>query len=407
MKNKILRALLSVVIAVFLWAFAVTTVSTNADMKFENIPVLMQGEALLHEFGYMVTGIDVSEVTLRLEGTRKDLDRLSTSDIRVTVDVSRNPVAGTHELAYNVSYGANFDQSAFAVLSREPGTVKVTLEPRISKKVPVVVNFEGNVANDFMADKDNVILDCTEITVTGPQSEIDRIATAQVKVDVEGRSETVAEEFGYTLCDEQGIPVDVKLAMADIDRINLTLKIMRVKEIRLVANIVEGGGASSKNTKVTIAPETIWVSGSDNLLEGLEELEVCALNLGEIPEDQVFTFPIKLPEGISDETGVTEATITVSFEKLETTTLTVRNIIAENVPAGMAAELLTKVLEIQVRGPADKISKISADAISVVVDFSETELGAVKMKATVVINDPEFGAIGTYSVSATVKETNS
>lgn len=407
MKNNILRALLSLGLAVLLWSFAVTTVSTNADMKFENIPVVMQGETLLHELGFMVTGVDISEVTLRLEGSRKNLDKLSVSDIRVTVDVSKNPVAGTHALTYSVSYGADFDQSAFSVLSREPGIVNVTLEPKISKKVPVSIDFEGNVANEFMADKENVILDYTEITITGPQSEIDRIHMAKVTVDVEGRNETITEQFGYTLCDADGNAVQTQLVSADVEQVNLTLKIMRIKEIVLVANIIDGGGATGKNTTVTVAPETIWVSGSDTLLENLEELEVCALNLGEIPENQTFTFPIKLPEGIFDETGVTEATVTVEFNNLETKTLTVRNITAENVPDGMKAELLTKALEVQIRGPVENLELITEDSVSATVDFSETELGAVKMKATIIITDPNVGAVGSYTVSATVKQDNS
>ena len=41
-----------------------------------------------------------------------------------------------------------------------------------------------------------------------------------------------------------------------------------------VLNVTYGGGASETNTKIQLTPETIRVSGSEKLLEGLTELVV-------------------------------------------------------------------------------------------------------------------------------------
>lgn len=398
MKNKILTALLSLLISIALWCFVVTTVSPNSDMEFKNLPVITQGEAQLHEVGYMVTGMDVTDVDIRLEGNRKDLERLDKSDIKIFVDVSKNPAAGTHEMTYSISYG----QGDFKVLTKQPSTVKVTLEPRLTKTVPVEVLFDGNVAENFMADKESMSMDYTQINVTGPADDVDRIKSAQIRLDVEGRKESLSEECAFTLCDADGNAVVSEHITTDASVVNLSLKILRLKEIRLVANVIEGGGANMNNTTVTCSPETIWVSGSDALLEGLEELVIGTVDLSDISEDKTIPFPIKLPDGISDETGVTEASVSVAFSGLLVKTLTVRNIVQEKVPEGMKVELATKALEIQVRGPAEKVEKLSENDIQVVVDFTDAESGAAKLKATIVFADPEIGAIGSYTVSANI-----
>lgn len=404
MKNKLLTALLSVVIALGLWLYVVTAVSPSTDKQYNNIPVVRQSEILLYERGLMVTEMDVSAVSVHLEGNRSDLNKLSRSNIVVTLDVSNIYEAGTHELPYTLGYPGDVAQNAIKVLSRTPGKITVKVEDRVSKAVPVDVQYAGSLAENLMADKENKELDYDEVNITGPKSVIDQISVAKVRVDLEGRSESISEQFSYTLCDSQGEPVDDRLVTKDVASIKLTLRIMRVKEIALSVKIINGGGATEQNSQVTISPETIWVSGSDMLLEGIGSLEIGTIDLAEIPTDQVLTFPIKLPEGITDETGVTEATVEVKLPELVTKTLTVSNIKVINVPEGLAAELLTKALEIQIRGPKANIEKLKDSDITVNVDFTGTQTGTVKVKAVIVSSDPDVGAVGSYTVSANVHE---
>ena len=93
-------------------------------------------------------------------------------------------------------------------------TGSVVVEERISKTVPVNVQYVGNVAEDFMADKENKVLDFNEVSITGPKSTIDQIASAQIKVDLEGRSESISEQFAYTLCNDKGEPVNERVNFA-------------------------------------------------------------------------------------------------------------------------------------------------------------------------------------------------
>lgn len=405
MKNKLVTALISAVIALGIWVYVVTVVSPNSDKNFYNVPVVTQGEALLLERGLMITDADVSAASLHLEGSRIDLNKLSSSNITVTLDVSKIYEAGTHDLTYSVTFPGDVAQNAITVLSKTPGAVTVVVEERISKPVPLEIQYNGALAEDYVADKENIELDVEGITVTGPKSVVDQISTAVIALDLEGRSESLSDKFTYTLCNEAGEPVDAAMVVTDAAEVNLTLRIMRVKEISLKLNVTDGGGATAQTSVITIDPPTILISGSDALLEGLDSLELGTVNLGEMPADAEMFFPIKLPEGVTNETGVTEATVNVSFPELATKTLTVKSITAVNVPQGFKAELITKALEILVRGPKDKIETLNEEAITVTVDFTGVEAGTVKLKVQINCGDPEIGAVGSYTVSATVKSS--
>lgn len=403
MKSKLVTILIAIAVAVAVWFYVVTVVSPNSDKSIYNIRVETVGERDLNDKGLMITNLDaLSSVSLHLEGNRTDLNKLSSDNINISMDVSKLSQAGTHELSYDIIWPGDVASNAITVLNRDPSLVRVVVEERISKPVPVQIQYDKAVPENYMADKENAELSVETVTVTGPKPVVDQIVAARIDVNLEDRKESLNEKYTYTLCDAQGNPVDAKSVVTDVADINLALRIVQVKEIALKVNPVYGGGATEQTTVITIDPPTILISGSDALLEGLDSLELDTVNLAEIPENTELTYTVKLPEGVNNETGVDEVKVSISFSELATKKLKIGNITAVNVPAGLKVDMITKNLEILVRGPKTKIDTLTEESITVTVDFTATEEGTVKVKATVDCGNPELGAVGAYTVSATV-----
>ena len=112
MKNKLVTGLISVAVALAIWMYVVTVVSPNSDKTYENVPVITQGEAILMDRGLMVTSTNVTTTTLHLEGSRLDLNKLNSSNIIVTLDVSRLDQVGSYNLSYSVSYPGDVASNA-------------------------------------------------------------------------------------------------------------------------------------------------------------------------------------------------------------------------------------------------------------------------------------------------------
>lgn len=404
MKNKILTALLSLVIAFGLWLYVVTVVSPNSDKHYYNIPVTLQSEIVLQERGLMITTTDLPEVSLHLEGNRTDLNKLNSANITIAVDVSRIGEAGTHNLTYTPIYPGDIPNNAISVLGRTPSTITLEIDERISKEVPVDILYTGSLSEDYMADKENKELDYESVNVVGPKTVVDQIAMARIEVDLDDRAESLSEQFRYTLCNEKGEPVDAEQVTTDVEAVTLTLRIVRVKEIDLLVNILDGGGATVETSAITIEPKSIRISGSDTLLEGLDNLNLGTIQLGEMLKDEVLTFPIRLPEGVTNETGVVEATVDVRFPDLAMKTLQVRNFEAMNVPEGLSAEIITKVLEVKVRGPKASIEKITEENIKASVNFANEQEGTVTLKPEITIDMDGVGAVGTYTITASLQK---
>jgi len=405
MKNKILSILLAAVIAFGLWLYVITVEQPESEETYYDIPVVLQNESVLSERGLMIVS-ERPAVTLRLSGTRTHLNQLNESNINVITNVSSIVTPGTHELVYSVSYPGTIPSGAVTPLSGSPDMVTLKVEKKITKQVPVEPEYVGAVAEGLIADKENAVLDYGLIDVSGPESVLSQITKAKIVVDLEGQTETVVGEYAYTLCNEADEPVDSQLVTTNVPAVNLTLTIRRVKEIALKVNVVAGGGATVATSSVDVQPKTIRVSGSEALLEDLDELEIGTIDLGQLSNDETLTFPVTLPEGIVNETGITEATVEVKFPNLRTVSLNVDKIQLTNIPEGLDAELVTQMLELKLRGPASAVEKLSAENITVTVDLSQAQVGTDKYVITVTVPEEAagVGALGTYTVMVTLTE---
>lgn len=405
MKNKFLTILLSLTIAFGLWIYVITVVQPESEETYYNIPVVLQNESILAERGLMITS-ERPTVTLHLSSTRTNLNQLNESNINVIANANSIVTPGTHELPYSVSYPGNIPSGSVTRQSSNPDMITLKVENRITKPVPVTVFYEGSVPEELIADKENALLDYSTIEVSGPESVLEQITQAIIQVDLQDQTQTIVQEYTYTLCNAAGEPVDSQWVTTNVEAVNLTLPIKRVKEITLSVDVVPGGGATEQTSSIDIQPKVILVSGSDALLEGLEVLNLGTINLGEIGADTVLNLPIILPEGITNETGITEAVVEVKFPNLRTTSMNVDNIQLINVPEGLQAELVTQLLEVKLRGPAALIESIQPEHITVTVDLVDAQTGTDKYTAQVLVQSTfsGVGAMNSYTVMVTLTQ---
>ena len=410
MKNKFLMALLSFAIAFGLWMYVINYVSLDSEDTFYNIPVNFTGESMLQERDLMITDGRGATVSLRLSGKRADLMELESSNITIEADLSSLDKGNRVEVAYTIRYPGGIPNSAIKVLSQEPGVITLKIEEFGEKYVNIVPDYgETTQPEGYLAMLDDAVLSEKQVKISGPVSILDQISSAVINVDLTDRTESFTGEFAYTLCNADGEPVDLKeLVKVDDDGlVRMDLTILRIKEVPLWIEIIDGGGATSENSTITIDPEVIQIAGNDQVLEKIDRIELIGeINLGELEEDTELIFDIAVPENVKNITNLTQAAVKISFPNLMTKEFNAKNFTAVNVPAGMEAEILTKDLAVTLRGPASLVRKMTDDDVSVVVDFANAAMGTTSVRGVVRL-DSEFAAVGqmgTFTVTATLRE---
>ena len=408
MKSKITSMLLSVFIAFGLWLYVVTNVSQEAEYTIYNVPVVMEGESVLNENNLMITAVSADDVDLTLSGKRSDLAKVNNNNTILKVDLTKiYEPAEKKALNFTPVFPSDVASNALTIQNRYPANIYITVEARRTKPVPVEVVWIGSTPDGFMSDRENRLLDYDSVTVVGPASVADLIEKAVIEVDLSEQKGSISQDYRYTLCDAEGNPVDAKLITTNVESVHLDVKIQKVKEVKLVADVLYGGGATQKNTTVQIEPGTIRLSGGAAVLEELgDSISLGRIDLSTIEKSQELTIPITLPEDVTNLSNITEAKVDIRFAGLLVKEFEVEAIEAVNVPEGMEAEILEKKMTVVLRGTAMDLSKIMAEDIVVRADLSGAVAGTSTFKATVHFGD-EFSAVGairSYSVTANVTE---
>lgn len=368
MKSKIGSLLLAFVVSFALWIYVITVVSPDSDATINGIAVELQGENVLQERGLMIVSNETPTVSLQLNGNRSDLSKLNKSNISVIVDVTKIDAAGVKNASYDVRYPGDIPDNAITILSQDPGTVRLRVEERIAKEVPVVVKFQGQVPENYLQKKESV--DYPTIPIVGAKSVVDTITQAVVNVDVTDQKATFqTDELEYDLCDKDGNKVESDLLTVDITRVRVTVPIVFVKEVNIEATVSAGNGASEKNITIETFPKSIQVSGPESILSSLNALTlVDVVDLSEyVDQDMVVTKPIEFvlpPQVINETTEGNTATVKILFTDVTTAEIKIPTKDLEDwgsLAKSYDVEPVDKEITVKIRGSKDIVEKITAE----------------------------------------------
>lgn len=389
MKNKLLSMLLALAIAFGLWMYVITVVDPESEGSYYDIPVVFDGISQLDNRNLMITSGTSVAVDLRLLGNRTDLNKLDKTNITILADLSRITEAGEHKVKYSISYPSS--AGTIEVLEQDPQYITVHVSNRVHKEVPVNITYTGKLPDSFVADVQHAVLDHTTVTVTGPEEVVERIEYASVEVDLTDRVENIVETCRYTLCDENGQPIeDVSAVTVNVSDIRLTVRVWMIKELPVEIIIKDGGGLTASDVTATPSRDSIMVSGSEAALRGLDKIELL-VDLSLLTESKVLEFAIELPEDVTNESGISKVEVDVQVPEMTTKVLVIPKdqFVLLNVPEGMSAAPLTEALRVVIRGRENRLEDVTVDNITVYIDFKDAVAGPNYYNCTVEISGVE------------------
>ena len=401
-RNKLSALLSAAVIALGLWMYVITYVSTDHEQTFYNVPVALEGGSMLSDKQLMLLNEGGFEVNIKVHGSRQDVSKINSGNLHLVANLSGIHEPGEHKLTYDIIYPGDVPTGSVSA-ERNPDWIRVTVARKKTKEIPVVVDYDGDVPASYIKDISALELDHEYVEITGPEDEVDRIEHAAITVDCEGRKDSIYESFRYELQDKDNKPVDAGYITTNVSEVKVYLPVSMVKKVPLTITLVGGGGATAETTKAAIEPREISVSGNEAVLNALTELNLGTIDLAQITEDTVREFEISLPEGIRNVSNLPTAKVSISFPKLATRDFTITEFTALNVPKGMIWEPLTKQLTITVRGLKSEVQRLNAADIQVQVDLTGVEnISAVEPIITFPETLTSLGEVGSYSISVQV-----
>jgi hypothetical protein len=177
--------LLALLLALLFWFFIA---SGREGYREIEAPVELEGVPE----GITVNGPEPEKVYLRVAGKGRDLFGLRAADFKVVINVADRD-AGVYPVGLTTSdvvYSGDADVTVEEILSEK--SVIVQLERRVTKAVPVKVDFMGSPRPGFYVGIPEV--QPPKATLYGSVTVLDKVRAVSVTVDAEGRDAPFAAE---------------------------------------------------------------------------------------------------------------------------------------------------------------------------------------------------------------------
>ena len=273
--------LLALLIAVALWAGLITQdPKLTREKIFTDVKVNIVGADTLKRNGYIVLeDIDdaLEKVTLRVNVPQGQYNNVQASNYSIRVDLTRINTAGELEVKILYTNSSTYG----SVVEVDPPVVTLKVDEYVTRyRIPVMAVLEGEAPEGFYAAAPSS--DPPMVAVSGPRTLVDRIASAQVRVDqssLPAREGTVMRAEPFTLVDEDGNAIQSDMLQVTSESVLLDSIIVEqaVYTQRTVEfsdlGLVIGEPAEGYEIKgVYFTPGSVTIAGKASVIKDMELL---------------------------------------------------------------------------------------------------------------------------------------
>lgn len=391
--------LLSVVLAVLLWNYVI---STNSSItRFRTVTGLtgyLTGQSNMSANYGLALLSDPSEalsnISVRVEVAQADFYKVSSDNVQVTLDLNSVRTAGTQQVALRAttSYGR--------VVSITPDRVSLTFEAMDSRSIPVNVETVGAGESDrwYTVSRSNPQV----LTIRGAASVVQNISSAQVAVDIEGQRSTFMTAQPYVLVSADGSEIPQTMLERTSNTISVTVSVYPMREIAInaePASLLSGEPAEGYYVEsVTLQPQKLTVAADQELLDGLSELHLDPISIEGATQtfsarasvSALSSFRFISAEEVYVTVNVAEEQISMWLEDVPISYI--------NLGEGLKLARQEDSLRVMVTGPRSDVTELAQGGLLATVNLEGCGAGEY------VIN-PDFGDLSQSQLSFTTERT--
>lgn len=408
--------LFSLILALFCgfvaWTVVAVYVDPQGSVTVQDVPINYANGTS----AYTSQGLDIVEkpsietVDVRVDGNSTIIGNITNSDIMVYPSYAGVSGAGRVTLRLQARLVNTTDFPGDIECTVEsPRTIEVVFDEVSEKTLAITVDASAvSVAEGYMLNRSAAVP--AEITLRGPTSELDQIASVVATVSSDAElSDTTTVPATLELRDENGEVYTPQYTTMDSETANVTLTVYQVRELPLVVDFI--GTPTNFDTgslRYTLSQDTLRVAGPARTISALEELTVTNFDLSqEFELGRDYQRLVELPSGIVSLDGVTSVTLSFDTSDMGSTTLNISNISAINVPSNYEVEILSSMVSgVTLYGPAEEVEALSADSVVAQIDCQSVNLTVGQQTIPVTIQIPSSSRIfatGSYTVQCEVR----
>lgn len=404
-RRKALQVVISILVAIAVWVYVDVEKAPDRTKTIRDIPVEFSGESttLADKNLMLLSGYDTT-VDLTIKGPKRELVKIGKDNVRLVASTSSIDSVGVHTLRWDPIYPDGVQSSALTVDWASKYKVTVTVGELYTKEVPVNCTVTGQVADGYFTGE--TVLDPTLLVLRGQRDDLLNVAYAKLTVDISDATRSVIQTESVQLYDNNDNPVDNSNIRTNASLIQAKVPVLTTKEVSLAVELSGVPGVAGQSIKTTVTPASVRLIGEADVLEGINEIVLATLYIEDLEMWQQNSYVVTAPDGTWLANSNEVATVEISMEGIEETTVTVDSFSYTNVPSGLYPEILSS-LDVRLWGLTDELAELDASALTATADLSGvTEPGSYRVPVSVTISGYRDVAVkGSYEVTVYVTDT--
>ncbi len=364
--NNMLWLLASFVLAFIVWITA--DFSTDPVVQ-QNLPQRIPIEILTDD-NVIVTNNPTLRALVVLRAQETTFNKLTEDDIRLFVDLRGTTEFGTLEAPVEWSVD---DEHQAVVHTISPPRITVELEPLQERLVELNVEITSDPPASVEADV--TVPDVNQVRVSGPVAAVDRIDSAQIRLDLSEVRQSQELTVSPRVVDAEGNAVNgVTITPEEVTAQVDIRERSDVDEVRVTPNLIgEPPDGYTLTSRFNYEPQTVIVSGPPELLETLPgTLFTEPINLSNYTDDFEIRVPVDLPsddlllitgQRITVQVGIDPIITSRQFERIPIEVIGLRD--------GLDVSLSPEQVSVLVNGPQPVVSELQPGNIRVLIDLNE------------------------------------
>ena len=372
LKNNKLNLLISIVLAVILWAYITTVVNPETERTINDIQVELINIDILNDRGFTVDEGVQTFINATVTGSRSEIARLLPSDFKATADMAGYR-KGISSVPINLITPNNIE-----LVQLRPDTIQVEVVDLISVFKPVKLEFEETFVNGM--EPGFLQISPEEMEVTGVAEVVDNVDYVRAVVKKGQLTEELTSfRIDVEVIDRSGNEVyNIGLSQSSVE---VTGMLSTVKRVPLN---VEAIGEPNENVEITelYIPPQVTIRGSADVIGSITEVQGRPVDLSQITSTTEIPLTEILGPGLPENVEIAEASRNASVKvevqgiARQVFTFSANQIQVANLQPSLSGHVNTGSVNVTVFATKDVLEQITQDQIHLSVDASDQRWAA-------------------------------
>jgi YbbR domain-containing protein len=357
--ERLTRLGLAFLMAVVLWLYVLGLENPSRPAVYPNLPLKTEGLA-----SDLFVVNDPGEARLVIQAPQDVLAHTYSGDFTPYVDLT-GLQPGTHDLDVQVHHPADVTQ-----IQVEPSHVTVQLGLRGSRTSTVEVKPLGRP--DLSYQIDAMQADPTQVTISGPKEQVDRVQSVVAEIAIEGTQNNQAGQVKPRALDAAGREVPDLTFDPPYVRATVVVKLLvNLKTLPVHAPLDGDPAPGFRVTDISVQPTTLIVQAQPAVLQDLNVLDTAPVSIAGITRTLNTSVTVSLPPGVTlSPNQISKVSVQVAVEEMTTRMTLSARVRTQGLGPGLEAVTSPDRIEVRVTGSFEALQAIDPNSLQAVIDLN-------------------------------------